>query len=69
MGRLTADGGVDHQLDLAGADRVFDVRATLVHLQHGLHLEPRRREGAGGAFGGHQAEAHLIEALGDGQQG
>ena len=40
-----------------------------MHLQHGLHLEPGRLEGAGGAFGGHQAEAHLIQALGDGQQG
>ena len=69
MGRLPSNRCVDHQLDLAGADRIFNVGPAFMHLEHRFHAQACIRKPAGGAFSGHQAEAHLSQALGHGQQG
>src|SRR5512144_2103936 len=59
-------GGVEHERDLSALHEVDDVGpVVLVDLVHDLHRHALPLQELGGADGGHQAEAHLGEPLGD----
>src|SRR5690242_8255902 len=58
--------GVEHQRDLAPLHQIDDIGAVvLVDLVYDLYRHALALQELGGADGGHEAEAHLGEALGD----
>ena len=66
---LATDRGVDDQLDSAGSDRVLDVGATFMNLQHRLDAQTLTAEQLGRATGGDQGKAQFAQAAGHRHQG
>ena len=66
--RLPTPGGIDHQLNFAGLDRVHAMGAAFQHLIYYFAGEASFADAGGRAAGGHHAEAHFGKAAGEGNR-